>query len=67
MNKNQFRDMREYMRRLDAMEPEQAKIEVAKTLAEIRHLLNPGRNTPCPCGGKDIAGKPIKFKRCCGR
>jgi len=23
-----------------------------------------GRNTPCPCGGKDKAGKPVKFKHC---
>jgi len=67
MDKNQFRDMREYMRRLDAMDPKQARVEVDKTLAEIRGILNPGRNSPCPCGAKDSAGKPIKFKKCCGK
>jgi peptide deformylase len=25
-----------------------------------------GRNQPCPCG-KTIDGKPVKYKRCCGR
>ncbi len=26
-----------------------------------------GRNDPCPCGKKDSRGKPIKYKRCCGK
>ena len=27
-----------------------------------------GRNDPCPCGKKDSnTGKPIKYKKCCGR
>ncbi|OIP79846.1 hypothetical protein CO082_03650 [Candidatus Peregrinibacteria bacterium CG_4_9_14_0_8_um_filter_44_15] len=25
------------------------------------------RNDPCPCGGTKQNGKPIKFKKCCGR
>jgi len=25
------------------------------------------RNDPCPCGKKDSSGKPIKFKKCCGK
>ena len=33
--------------------------EIEKTLVEIRGILNPGRNDPCPCG----SGK--KFKKCC--
>ena len=24
-----------------------------------------GRNDPCPCGKKDAAGNPVKFKKCC--
>jgi peptide deformylase len=27
---------------------------------------NIGRNDPCPCGKKDINGKPLKYKKCCG-
>ena len=26
-----------------------------------------GRNEACPCGKLDANGKPIKFKKCCGR
>ncbi|MDD5341586.1 MAG: preprotein translocase subunit SecA [Patescibacteria group bacterium] len=26
-----------------------------------------GRNDPCPCGKKDENGKPMKFKKCCGK
>ncbi|MDP2938567.1 MAG: preprotein translocase subunit SecA [Candidatus Omnitrophota bacterium] len=26
-----------------------------------------GRNDPCPCGKTDANGKPIKYKKCCGR
>lgn len=26
-----------------------------------------GRNDPCPCGKKDDSGKPIKYKKCCGK
>jgi len=26
-----------------------------------------GRNDPCPCGAKDSSGKPIKYKKCCGK
>jgi peptide deformylase len=26
-----------------------------------------GRNDPCPCGKKDECGKPVKFKKCCGK
>ncbi len=26
-----------------------------------------GRNDPCPCGAVDANGKPIKYKKCCGR
>jgi preprotein translocase subunit SecA len=59
MDKIQFRDMREYFRRLDGMSKAEADIEIKKTMAEIKGLLNPGRNEPCPCG----SGK--KFKKCC--
>jgi preprotein translocase subunit SecA len=26
-----------------------------------------GRNDPCPCGAVDPSGRPIKYKKCCGR
>jgi preprotein translocase subunit SecA len=26
-----------------------------------------GRNDPCPCGAVDASGKPVKYKKCCGR
>ncbi len=26
-----------------------------------------GRNDPCPCGKLDANGKPLKFKKCCGK
>jgi preprotein translocase subunit SecA len=26
-----------------------------------------GRNDPCPCGAVDASGKPLKYKKCCGR
>jgi len=26
-----------------------------------------GRNEPCPCGKKDSSGKPLKYKKCCGK
>ncbi|MFA5188963.1 MAG: preprotein translocase subunit SecA [Patescibacteria group bacterium] len=26
-----------------------------------------GRNEPCPCGKKDENGKPLKYKKCCGK
>jgi preprotein translocase subunit SecA len=26
-----------------------------------------GRNDPCPCGAVDGSGKPLKYKKCCGR
>ncbi len=26
-----------------------------------------GRNDPCPCGAVDASGRPIKYKKCCGR
>jgi len=26
-----------------------------------------GRNDPCPCGAVDAAGRPLKYKKCCGR
>jgi peptide deformylase len=26
-----------------------------------------GRNAPCPCGKTNQDGKPVKYKRCCGR
>jgi len=25
-----------------------------------------GRNDPCPCG-REVSGRPIKYKKCCGR
>jgi hypothetical protein len=25
------------------------------------------RNKPCPCGKKDLQGKPLKYKKCCGK
>lgn len=25
------------------------------------------RNDPCPCGKRDENGKPVKFKKCCGK
>lgn len=27
----------------------------------------PERNAPCPCGKKDENGKPVKYKKCCGK
>jgi len=27
----------------------------------------PGRNDPCPCGAKYPDGRPIKYKKCCGK
>jgi preprotein translocase subunit SecA len=26
-----------------------------------------GRNDPCPCGAVDASGRPLKYKKCCGR
>jgi peptide deformylase len=26
-----------------------------------------GRNDPCPCGQVDEKGKPVKYKKCCGK
>jgi preprotein translocase subunit SecA len=26
-----------------------------------------GRNDPCPCGAVDASGRPMKYKKCCGR
>jgi preprotein translocase subunit SecA len=26
-----------------------------------------GRNDPCPCGAVDGSGRPLKYKKCCGR
>ena len=26
-----------------------------------------GRNDPCPCGALNVAGRPMKYKKCCGR
>lgn len=26
-----------------------------------------GRNDPCPCGKADTNGKPLKYKKCCGK
>ncbi len=31
------------------------------------HKDKVGRNDPCPCGAKDASGKPIKYKKCCGK
>ena len=25
------------------------------------------RNDPCPCGATDESGKPLKYKKCCGK
>lgn len=25
------------------------------------------RNDPCPCGATDENGKPLKYKKCCGK
>lgn len=36
-------------------------VKTAKTLT----FAGVGRNDPCPCGKKDSAGKPLKFKNCC--
>ncbi len=34
----------------------------------IRNTSEVGRNDPCPCGKKDpVTGKPIKYKKCCGK
>ncbi|MEW6443586.1 MAG: preprotein translocase subunit SecA [bacterium] len=32
-----------------------------------RKGIKVGRNDPCPCGAVDSAGRPLKFKKCCGR
>ena len=39
-------------------------IDYVKVLQKLKYA-NIGRNDPCPCGKKDGAGKPIKFKNCC--
>lgn len=30
-------------------------------------MVHVGRNDPCPCGKMDARGRPIKFKKCCGK
>jgi preprotein translocase subunit SecA len=38
------------------------------TTADENQQKKPGRNDPCPCGKKNpITGKPIKYKKCCGK
>ena len=32
-----------------------------------KELSKTPRNAPCPCGKKDLQGKPIKFKKCHGK
>jgi len=27
--------------------------------------MNIDRNSPCPCGGVDLNGKRLKYKKCC--
>ena len=32
-----------------------------------RNVNKTGRNEPCPCGKKENSGKPLKYKKCCGK
>jgi len=33
----------------------------------IKKAEKVGRNEPCPCGATNDQGKPIKYKKCCGK
>jgi peptide deformylase len=44
---------------------EGAKEVVAVPTGQIQAKV--GRNDPCPCGRRDESGKPMKFKKCCGK
>ena len=44
------------------MAPTQAPTPQPIQAAGARRI---GRNDPCPCGKKDSAGKPLKYKKCC--
>jgi preprotein translocase subunit SecA len=47
------------------IEPAPTKISVQTYKREGRKI---GRNEPCPCGKIDArTGKPLKYKKCCGR
>lgn len=45
--------------------PSIQKIDYAKEAEKLK-FRGTGRNDPCPCGKKDEAGKPIKYKHCHG-
>ena len=49
--------------------PSIAEIDYVKEAKELKELSKKrvGRNDPCPCGKKDAAGKPLKYKKCCGK
>ena len=51
---------------LEEVDPELA--ELIKEHCNRRRLitLNVGRNDPCPCG-LIKNGRPVKFKKCCGK
>ena len=43
-------------------------LSIAATSPNMKEAFEKaGRNNPCPCGAKDDNGKPIKFKKCCGK
>ena len=48
--------------RVPSIEP----IDYVKT-AQLLKRRNVGRNDPCPCGKSDASGRPMKYKKCCGK
>jgi hypothetical protein len=46
--------------------PSTQTIDYVSELMKLKYN-NIGRNDPCPCGLKDVNGKPIKFKNCHGK
>ena len=43
---------------------------IEEEVVAVNHLTvkseKVGRNVPCPCG-KEVDGKPVKYKKCCGK
>ncbi|MFH1478681.1 MAG: preprotein translocase subunit SecA [Candidatus Omnitrophota bacterium] len=46
--------------------PEQGQVKSTHSLHK-REEPKVGRNDPCPCGAVDKDGRPIKYKKCCGK
>jgi predicted aspartyl protease len=46
--------------------PSIEQIDYVKLANKIK-FAGIGRNDPCPCGKVDSSGKPMKFKKCCGK